>query len=300
MASKRRKEADRKQAKRQELAAAEDLTHIPITCTPTKHSFYNAPLNTISHTIIKYLTNLQENDVVARPSNWSCILHDYSVCQKNNLSLSSREKSKSVPKDHPWNHLALNHYSVANTEDEFEALLDSGLRLPVLILPESEFSTRIQRQSTWFGEPLNRLLDEIIGDSQDTIEVQYHAKSSLDEFTLTKKCQEVRNRFNIPLPDRGCPWNYLEIRDQLSGFKGPRSLQNGGKLLHWQMTNPEDHRRKRYGYTPIEGAKAVDQWLLVSEKHSGSTAHVDVGFAAWVSCLAGKKTFWVRNPLFED
>ena len=68
MATKRHKEADRKQAKHQELAEAENLTNIPITCTPSNHSFYNAPSNTISHTIIKYLTNLEENDVIARPA----------------------------------------------------------------------------------------------------------------------------------------------------------------------------------------------------------------------------------------
>lgn len=40
MATKRRKKADRKQAKRKELAAAQDFTDIPIVCTTTKHSFY--------------------------------------------------------------------------------------------------------------------------------------------------------------------------------------------------------------------------------------------------------------------
>ena len=152
------------------------------------------------------------------------------------------------------------------TEDDFQTQLDSGIRLRVLILPESELSIRIQRQSTWFGETLQRLLDETVGDSQDIIEVQDHAKRSLDEFTLTKTCEEVRNRFNIPLADRGCSWNCLELRDQLSGFKGLLPSQYCGKLCHWQMTDPEDSRKNRYTYKPIEGSKAVDQWLLVSEK----------------------------------
>ncbi|MCJ1349757.1 hypothetical protein MMC31_007998, partial [Peltigera leucophlebia] len=168
------------------------------------------------------------------------------------------------------------------TDVEVQAQLDSGLRLPV----ESELSTRIQRQSVWFGETLDSLLDEILGDSQATIEVQDHAKLSLNKSTLTKTYREVRIRFNIPLADRGCPWNCLEFRDQLSGFKGPLSLRQGEgetdiPIHQWNV--------------PI-----VDQRLLVSEIHSGSTAHVDVGFATWVSCLAGKKTFWVRTPLVED
>lgn len=110
----------------------------------------------------------------------------------------------------------------------------------------------------------------------------------------------VRARFNILLEDCGCPWNCLEIRDQLSGFNGPISLQQRGKLLHWQMTDPEDHRKNRYGYIPVDGSKAVDEWLLVSKNHSGSTAHVDVGYATGSLIVPAKKTVWVQNPLFED
>lgn len=50
----------------------------------------------------------------------------------------------------------------------------------------------------------------------------------------------------------------------------------------------------------MEGTKAIDQWLLVLEKHFGSTAHVDVRFATWIFCLADKKTFWVWNSLYKD
>lgn len=107
---------------------------------------------------------------------------------------------------------------------------------------------------------------KFVGDPQDTIEVQNHAKPSFNKFTLTKTCQEVRNRFNIPLADRGCPWNCLEIQDQLSGFKGPMSLQQGEKLLHWQMAVQKIIGRIGGGYTPVEFSKAVDQWLMVSEK----------------------------------
>ena len=57
MATKRYKEADCKQAKHQKLEAIEDLTQIPISFTLIKHSFYNILPNTISHIIIKYLTN---------------------------------------------------------------------------------------------------------------------------------------------------------------------------------------------------------------------------------------------------
>lgn len=85
----------------------------------------------------------------------------------------------------------------------------------------------------------------------------------------------------------------MEIRDQLSGFKGPLPLKDGAILRYWQMTNSDDTTINRYAYTPLPAAKAIDRWLLVLEKHSGSTA-------TWVSCLAGKQTFWVRNPSNED
>lgn len=159
------------------------------------------------------------------------------------------------------------------TEQDFQTQLDSGLRSPVLIL---------------------------LINSQDLIEVQDHSQPTLNEFTLTKTCQKVREQFNMAIEDRGCPWNCLEIRDQFSGFKGPISLQQGGKLLHWQMIDPEDHRKIRAGYSSMDRSKAVDEWLLDSEKHSGSTAHVDIAYATWISCLAGKQACWVPNPLFED
>lgn len=39
---------------------------------------------------------------------------------------------------------------------------------------------------------------------------------------------------------------------------------------------------------------------MISEKHSASIAHIDIGVANWVSCLTGKKTFWIRNPSIKD
>lgn len=65
------------------------------------------------------------------------------------------------------------------------------------------------------------------------------------------------------------------------------------------MTNSKDHRQNQYNYSSIENAKTVDQWLLVSEKHSRSTSHMDVEFATWVSCLS-KKIFWVWNQLYKN
>ena len=172
--------------------------------------------------------------------------------------------------------------------------------LPVLILPQSELSSSIQSQSIWVGKLLENLLDEILNDTQAMIAVQDQTKPDLNQFTLTKTCKEVRDRFDIRPEDRGCPCNCLEIRDRLSGFNGPRPPERVGDLWHLQMTNPDETTMNRYAYTPLPGAKAIDRWLLVSENLSGSTSHVDVGFATWVSCLAGKKTFWVRNPSTED
>jgi len=47
----------------------------------------------------------------------------------------------------------------------------------------------------------------------------------------------------------------------------------------------------------LPGAKRADRWLLLTEKHAGSTGHWDVAFATWLSCLTGKKSIWVRTNL---
>lgn len=299
-AEKRRKDAKRKQIQRKRTAAAKCYVDIPTACHPEKYSFYNAPTNTISHSIFQYLSNLQKRDVVARPVNWSAVLHDFSVRQKNKLSLSARHKSKLLPQQHVWNKQSLNHYCVANTDVEFQTQLDSGLFLPVVILPQSELSSSIARQSIWSGQPLEKLLDEILKYTQATIPVQDHSMPSLDKFTITKTCEEVRARFHISPEDRGCPWNCADIKDWLFGFKGPKPLENGANLQNWQLFNPDNTVKNLSAFEPVQGAKLLDEWLLVSEKNSGSTAHVDVGYATWVSCLAGKKTFWVRNPSIDD
>lgn len=182
----------------------------------------------------------------------------------------------------------------------FKTQLEFGLFLPVVILPQSELSSSIARQSIWSGQPLEKLLDQILKYTQATIPVQDHSMPSLDNFTITKTCEEVRARFHIRPEDRGCPWNCVDIKDWLFGFKGPKPLENGANLQNWQLHKPDNTAKSLSAFEPIQGAKLLDEWLLVSEKNSGWTAHVDVGYATWVSCLAGKKTFWVRNPSIDD
>lgn len=129
------------------------------------------------------------------------------------MSLSSQEKSKSILKNHSWNCLNFNYYLVTLTEYNFQTQLDSSLCLPVLILSESELSTKIQRQSTWYEELLDLFLDKTLEDSQETIEIQNHSQSTLNNFPFIKTCQEVRKQFNMAIKNQGCPWNCLEIRD---------------------------------------------------------------------------------------
>lgn len=81
--------------------------------------------------------------------------------------------------------------------------------------------------------------------------------------------------------------NFPDLRDQWLYNMAEKSL-----IGNWQIRRTI--KKNRYTYL------AVDQWLLVSEKYSRSTAHIDVAYSTWVSCLIGKKTFWVHNPLFED
>lgn len=98
-----------------------------------------------------------------------------------------------------WHHLSANHYSIASISIEFQNQLDSGLHLPVLILPSSELGIAISSQSTWSGESLEILLDEILEDKPAPIEVQDHSTSTLDHFTITKTSEAVRTRFDLSL-----------------------------------------------------------------------------------------------------
>lgn len=245
---------------------------------------------------MRYLHNLQQNDTVARPTNWSLVLHDSAVRKKYGLTLSDRDKTKKTPHQHVWNRLSLNHYYVANTSAELQNQLDSGLLLPVLILPNSELGLSISSQSTWSGRTIESLLNVIFDDSNELINVQDHSKPQLGQFTTKITCEVVRARYRLSTEERGCSWNCMDLGDSLRGFKGPKPLEFGACLLNWQVANPKPINMNCRAYAPVQGAQVLDEWLLVSEKNSGSTAHVDIGVATWVSCLVGKKTFWIRNP----
>jgi hypothetical protein len=156
-------------------------------------------------------------------------------------------------------------------------------------------------QCPWFYKPLEELLDKILEVEQASIQVQDHSMANIDDFTVEKTCGEVRDRFRMDPDERGCAWNCLEIDDRLSGHKGPKCLENGAKLRDWQFANPTDADMSRSQWSSLPSAKRLDRWLLVSEKNSGSVAHLDVCLATWVSCLAGgKKTLCLRNPTVMD
>lgn len=236
----------------------------------------------------KYIQNLQQNDCVARPPNWSVILH---------LPSSRAEQP---PSQHPWNELRTVHYCVAASSADLHLQLETGLLLPVLVVPNSVLGQEITSECRWFQQPLEGLLDEIFKQGSASIQVQDHAQARLGVFTMDKKCDEVRDRFRMDPQKRGCAWNCLEIDDRLPGHKGPKFLEHGAKLRDWQFADPTDATVSRSQWSALPGAKRVDRWLLVSEEKSAPIARLDVGLATWVACLAGKKTFWVRNPTIVD
>jgi hypothetical protein len=263
---------------------------IATTCTPEKHPSFDAPDGTVSQMIVGYIQSLQENDCVACPQIWSEIIH----------LPSSRREQRQPPSQHPWNNLRSIHYYVAATHTDLEQQLNSGLPLPVLIAPQSALGQEITTQCPWFSQPLEKLLDEILKNEQASIQVQDHAMATIDVFTVEKKCRDVRDRFRMDPQRRGCAWNCLEIDDRLSGHKGPKCLEHGAKLRDWQFSNPTDANMSRSQWSALPGAKQIDRWLLVSEEKSGSVAHIDVALATWLSCLAGKKSLWLRNPTVVD
>lgn len=281
---------ERKQLKRKRDADVLPATTIAIVCSPEKHLLFDTAPDTASRLIVQYLQDLQGNDMVARPENWSEILN----------KLSTRKQYRQPIPQHPWNKLSLNHYRVAATHDEFQDQLDAGLPLPILILPNTKLASQISLQRPWHGQPINKLLDEILKDRQGSFLVQDHSLPSLDTFVVEKTCEDVRVRFDTKPEKRGSLWNCHDLNDCLPGFKGPKALENGANLRRWQIRDPNALGMNDFKLAPVPGAKNVDTWLLISEQNSGSTAHVDAGFATWLSCLAGKKTFWLRNPSVRE
>ena len=289
-AQKRLQDSLRQSNKRKRDMQSSCCTGIAMTCTPEKYPLFDAPGGTVSQFLVRYIQNLQQNDCVARPQNWSEILHLRSV---------QREQLQS-PSQHSWNNLRSIHYCVAATHVDLEQQLSLGLPLPILIAPQSTLGQETITQCPWFYQPLEKLLDEILKEEQASIQVQDHSMAGIDVFTVEKKCRDVRDRFRMDLQTRGCAWNCLEIDDRLSGHKGPKILEHGARLQDWQFANPTDENISRSKWSTLSGAKQMDRWLLVSEEKSGSFAHLDVALATWVSCLAGKKTFWLRNPTVMD
>ena len=96
--------------------------------------------------------------------------------------------------------------------------------LPILIPPKSEFSCLITSQYIWSGQSLDIILDSVFEGKSGSIEVQDHGLAFLTDFIVTKSSNEVQSRFFLDLNDRGCPWNCLEVDDQLLGFKSPQLL----------------------------------------------------------------------------
>lgn len=296
-AEKTRKERERKAAKRKRDADNSIHNYIPFECDPPKYLFYNPPKNTVGHLMVQYLDSLQKNDMIARPTGWTSLFLDPSLRKKHRLSLSKSGTAENAVDSHPWFNASSNHYSLANTEAEFEIQMNDGLLLPVLILPESQLGRSIASQHSWSGLSLDELFRNIFTRKDLSIPVQDHGLLTLAEFSTIKTAGLVESRFSLESKDRGCPWNCLDVDDRLPGFKGPKPLQNGGSLLKWQLRNPETTNLVRQNIDPILGSKFLDQWLLISEKNSASTAHVDVALATWVSCLVGKTNLLASEPI---
>ena len=278
------------QRRRQE-AEANPVIGIAHQCTPSKYPPYQVPANSVANTLLRYITNLQQNDCPARPRNWSTVLNHQDYRRDHSLVRYS---------DHIWNSLDCTHYVPVASLLGLQNQLSNGLPLPVLVSSLSRLGKDILAQTVWPKLSLSALLDTILVPGSARISVQDHQKSKLDTFTITESCKVVRNRFRLPIQNRGPAWNCLDVEDQLPGFKGPQPLKFGGNLLDWHFRTSNVSHRDPFDFSTLSGAKRLDQWLLVSEANSVSMAHVDVRFGTWVSCLAGKKTFWIRNPSVYD
>lgn len=79
--------------------------------------------------------------------------------------------------------------------------------------------------------------------------------------------------------------------------KGPNVLLAGGFLNAWQKIGP-DSKGKNLSVALCR--KFIDKWVLVHKARWGSSAHMDVAFATWITCLTGKTNFRLRNPTVEN
>lgn len=116
------------------------------------------------------------------------------------------------------------HYIPVAALNQFQSQLDNGLLFSILICPLSQLGQDIWDQTLWPRESLPTLLNTILTPDSATIEVHDHRKSKLNTFTITKTCKAVRARFDMSIKDRGPAWSFLEVKDYLIGFKGPKPL----------------------------------------------------------------------------
>ena len=147
---------------------------------------------------------------------------------------------------------------------------------------------------------LKDLFQNIFNRKDLPILVQDHGLPILAEFTTVKTTGLMKSRFSLEFNDQDCLWNCLEVDDRLAGFKRPKLLENDASLLQLQTQNPEVTDFIGQTIDLISGGKYLDQWLLISEKNSGSIAHVDIALFIWIFCLVGKKTFWLQNLSMEN
>lgn len=249
-ANKRARNATSQQNKRRRELESSRHIGVAIACTPERYCFSDTPDGTVSRMIVKYLRNLQQNDYVARPQNWSEIIH----------LQSRRQELQQPPLQHPWNHLRCTHYCVAATDADLDYRLTSGLPLPVLITAQSAHGNQITAQCSWYNEPIENLLDEILKDGQALIQIQDYSMATISELSVGKRCKDVRDRFCIDPQVRNCAWNYLEVDDRLTGFKRPKVSRE------WRETSRlaiyQSNRRKIEPITLVRTLKCKEDGLM--------------------------------------
>lgn len=147
-AARKRALTQKRVSKKRERDSA--VTEVAITSVPAKYLPYDTTPNTVAQTIHKYFQSLQQKDCTARPDHWWEVLN----------TLPQKQRKSFV--QHPWTKIQQSHYHLTLTSSDLKAQLDSGLKLPLFIPPQSQLGQEVSNQSPWFKQSLETLLDKAL------------------------------------------------------------------------------------------------------------------------------------------
>lgn len=187
-------------------------------------------------------------------------------------------------------------YCVVETRDQLNLCLDRGLLLPVFVSRDSALGKSFRIGGKL---PISERLKQIFRNGDATVDVQNLGADPLEQKKLASK---IVQRLETPLKDRtGAAWNCLELDNKRPIFQHPLG---GGILEDLQLPSPDlrpvqrkPQNAARQHIAPLQGAKRLSKWVLVSEQGAQSRHHSDIPLGTFLTNENGKKTIWLRTEV---